>query len=159
MSEKYGCHKSPSEEYEIFICNSEHIERYYITFKDVNDLLNEVEISEQVYFEFLKSFRVMNNHHWRSWYHSTITGLHENMTLSTSAPSVEDIVIRRELIEEIEKIISTLPSKQRRRFILYCNFGLSYSEIAKKEGCTIMAVKISIAKAKKRISRALNENC
>ena len=158
MSEKYGQYKNTSEEYEIFICSLEDVEKYYITFKDVNGLLNEVEISEQVYFEFLKSFRVMNNDRWRSWYHGTIVGLHDNMILSRPAPSVEDAVIRRELIETIKKVVASLPPKQRRRFVLYYSFGLNYSEIAKKEGCTIMAIKTSIAKAKKRISIALDEN-
>ena len=118
MSEKYGCHKSPSEEYEIFICSSENTEKYYITFKDVNGSLNEVEISEQVYFEFLKSFRVMNNHRWRSWYHG-MAELHENMIPATPAPNLEDIIVEREWIERIDKAISSLPTKQRRRFRLY----------------------------------------
>ena len=150
MSEKYGCHKSPSEEYEIFICSSEDTEKYYITFKDVNGSLNEVEISEQVYFEFLKSFRVMNNHRWRSWYHGTAE-LHENMIPATPVPNLEDIIIEREWIERIDKAIVSLPTKQRRRFRLYYELGLSFSEIARREGCTLMAAKKAVSKAAIRV--------
>ena len=160
MSGKYGCHKSLSEEYEIFICNSENTEKYYISFKDVNGLFNEIEISEQVYFEFLKSFRDMNNHQWNSWYHSTITGLHDNMILSMSIPSVDDIVIRRELVETTKKVVASLPTKQRRRFILYYEYGFTYGEIAAAEKCSIVSVERTVLKAKRSvISKTRKENC
>ena len=151
MSKKYGCHKSLSEEYEIFICNSENTEKYYISFKDVNGLFQKVEITEIVYLEFLKSFRVMNNHRWNSWYHSTIIGLHDNMILSMSVPSVDDVVIHRELVETIKKVVASLPTKQRRRFVLYYEYGFTYREIASAEKCSTVSVERSVLKAKRRV--------
>jgi len=151
VSEKYGRYKSQLGQYEIFICNSDNIEKYYAAFKDVNGLSQEIEITEGVYLEFLKSFRGMNSHRWRSWYHSTIIGLHDNMILSMSAPGIEDTVIQRELVENIEKIVTALPAKQRRRFVLYYEYGFTYEKIALAEKCSIASIERSIKKVKRKV--------
>ena len=157
MQEKNGRYKNQSEQYEIYVVDSQETPHYFIAFCDVNCVHHKVEITEDVYFEFLKSFRAINNHRWNSWHHGTIVGLHENMLVSMSVPNLEDIVIRRELIETIAKILERFPAKQRRRFRLYYEFGFTYSEIARQEGCTIKAVKNTVMKAKEKIKVMLQQ--
>ena len=48
-----------------------------------------------------------------------------------------------------------LPEVQRRRFRLYFDYGLTYEQIGKIEGCSKMPVKRSIDRAIEKIRLAL----
>lgn len=58
--------------------------------------------------------------------------------------SVEEIVLKNILTEKLHRAIRTLPPVQRRRLVLYFYEGMTYEQIAEKEGCTKMPVKRSI---------------
>lgn len=79
------------------------------------------------------------------------------MILAVPVSSLEDIIVERELVEKIGKLIASLPTKQRRRFILYYEFGLNYSEIARQEGCTVRAIRNTIIKVKEKINLTLSQ--
>ena len=56
--------------------------------------------------------------------------------------------LRNKLLFEV---IANLPDTQRIRFLLYYEMDYTYDQIAKKEGCSKMAVKYSIDAARKKI--------
>lgn len=53
--------------------------------------------------------------------------------------------------EQLERAIMELPEVQRRRFRLYFDYGLTYEQIGKIEGCSKMPVKRSIDRAIEKI--------
>ena len=57
-------------------------------------------------------------------------------------------------MKKIKNIVASLPTKQRRRFILYYEYNLTYSEISKQEGCTNKAVRNTVMKAEEKIRKA-----
>lgn len=67
--------------------------------------------------------------------------------------SVEDIIFNKLLKEKLYHAIDRLSEIQKRRLILYYFDGLTYEEIARKEGCTKMPVKRSIDAALEHLKK------
>jgi len=53
--------------------------------------------------------------------------------------------------EQLRQAVQSLSEIQRRRFVLYHEFGFTYEQIAQMEGCTKSPVKRSIDRAEKEI--------
>lgn len=135
------------------------ITRYYVTFKDGQAVLREAEVSRSVYMEFLRFIKVERN--LRRWDERHI----EQITLSDEElykralyrpKSLEETVCDSWQNERLWLAIRQLPEIQRRRLVLYHEFGLTYEQIAKMEGCTKMAVKYTIDKATAAIRKNLS---
>lgn len=58
-------------------------------------------------------------------------------------------------MEQLNRAIMELPETQRRRFILHFDYGLTYEQIGKMEGCSKMPVKRSIDRAIEKIRLVL----
>ena len=80
----------------------------------------------------------------------TETTLHARVF--TDVESLEVTAYRGIRGERLWRAIATLPETQRRRLVMYYFDGLTYEEIAEKEGCThpaiIKSVKAAISKIK-----------
>ena len=61
----------------------------------------------------------------------------------------EELVCQRETLDEILAVLALCTPTQRERFLRYALDGLSFSEIAKRCGCSKSAVEKSIAAVKK----------
>ena len=62
----------------------------------------------------------------------------------------------KELFDELDRVLHTLPGRQKRAFVLAEFERLSYQEIAEIEGIRVGTVKSRINRAKKRLRSALN---
>lgn len=69
---------------------------------------------------------------------------------------VEEVVSRQIEIESLHRAIARLPEIQRRRLVLYYFGELTYAQIARLEGCTVMPVKRSIDTAIEKLKNLLS---
>ena len=65
--------------------------------------------------------------------------------------SVEDTTFDRQRDEQLNRAIQQLPEIQRRRFVLYHEYGLTYEQIAMMDGCTFQAVALTVKAAEQKI--------
>lgn len=133
---------------------------YYISFQDGQGVLQEFEITQTLYeaFDEFELSDISYLHKWDKYIeHSEIweTTLNERAFLQPE--SVEEIVLKNILTEELHKAIQTLSPVQRRRLISYFYEGMTYEQIAQKEGCTKMPVKRSIDAAIGRLKKELKK--
>jgi RNA polymerase sigma-70 factor (ECF subfamily) len=122
---------------------AEGITRCYVSFVDGEAIHHEIEVSRSIYLEFLRFVKVERN--LRRWdeRHTEQSDLTDE-TLHSRAlnpqKSVEDAVIDGLCNEQLQRAVESLPEIQRRRFVLYHEYGLTYEQIADMEGCTFQAV-------------------
>lgn len=132
--------------------------RYYLAFTDGQGAWHELEITADLYgaldqFE-LDDLAALNE--WdRHIEHLEQTEQAINRRAVHYPESVEDTVLQNLEYEQLHKAIGELPGTQRRRLTLYYFQGLTYGQIARLEGCTIMPVKRSIDSALKKIKKIL----
>ena len=130
------------------------ITRYYISFEDSEDIRRETEVSRPVYLEFLRFVRIERN--LRRWdeRHIERSELSEE-TLRKRAfnpqKSVEEITFDSQRNELLCRAVQELTEIQRRRFVLYHEFGLTYEQIANMEGRGLSSVYVSVQGAMAKI--------
>lgn len=131
---------------------------YYISFRDGQGVSHKFEISIELFKAFdsfelsdLVYLNVVDRHIEQSEVWETTL----DMRAVKKADSVEDIVLKKIQAEKLHKAINNLPERQRRRMQLYYFEGMTYEQIAKKEGCTKMPVKRSIEAAIERLRKEL----
>ena len=132
----------------------EGITHYYCSFIDGQAIQRETEVSRPVYLEFQRFVKAERNlRRWdeRHIEQSVLTDetLHDRAI--NPQKGVEETVFDSLQNEMLRLAVQNLPEIQRRRFILYHEFGLTYEQIAKMEGCTKMPVKRSINRAEEQI--------
>ena len=136
----------------------EGITHYFVSFTDGQAIHRETEVSRPVYLEFLRFVKIERSlRHWdeRHREHSELTDeTFHNRALSPQK-SLEEAVFDSLRNEYLRLAIQQLPEIQRRRFVLYHEFGLTYEQIAQMEGCTKMPVKRSIDRAEEKIREAI----
>jgi RNA polymerase sigma-70 factor (ECF subfamily) len=138
----------------------EGITYYYISFSDGQAVLRETEVSRPVYLEFLRFVKTERNlRRWdeRHTEQSTLTDetLHERaLHIPTD---VAELTISSLRDEHLQQVIIELPETQKRRFILYHEFGLTYEQIADMEGCTRQSATRSVGRAKQKIGEAMKK--
>ena len=122
----------------------------YIAFTDSQGYNHKMEISSALFalfdefeLEDISYLNVVSRHHEFS--DLSEQSLNERAFL-LPAP-MEDTVFRKMENEKLMEAVRKLPAVQRRRLILYYFYDLTYEQIAKIEGCTIMPVKRSIDRA------------
>lgn len=121
--------------------------KYIISFIDSRSNNQRLEISEVLHqtmnrFE-LEDLRQMNEFD-RHIEHSELVEetLYQKMFIKSK--NIEDIVIKKVLLEQICFFINSLSEIQKRRINLYYFYGLSLKEIAELEGSTHQAISKSI---------------
>ena len=132
----------------------EGITRYYVSFQDGQAILRETEVSRPIYLEFCRFVKKERN--LRRWdeRHTEQSELTDETLYNRALQppkSIEETVSNHQRDERLRQAIAELPKIQRRRFTLYYEFGMTYEQIAKMEGCTKMPVKRSIDRATEKI--------
>ncbi len=142
-----------------YILRTEIVENtvhYYVSFIDGQAVRQNIEVSHSVYLELCRSVKQERNLKRSDERHLERSGLTDetlhNRTLNQSK-SIEEIASDNMRSERLRQAIAGLPETQRRRFILYHEFGLNYAQIAGKEGCTARAVEYSVTIAQEKIKK------
>lgn len=133
---------------------SQNEDKHYISFRDGQGVLQELQIPKEL-FEVLNRFELDDLSILNEWdrhiehFEQTEQSLNRRAFFKTE--SVEETVLRSIEYERLHRAITQLPETQRRRLLLYYFEGLTYEQIARMEGCTIMPVKRSIDSAIKKL--------
>lgn len=133
---------------------SQKEDKHYLSFWDGQGILRELQITKEL-FEVLNRFELDDLSVLNEWdrhiEHFEQTEQSLNRRAFSKEESVEETVLRSIEYERLHRAITQLPETQRRRLILYYFEGLTYEQIARMEGCTIMPVKRSIDSAIKKL--------
>ena len=134
--------------------------RYFISFKDGQGEHHELEVSEQLFFEFRQMER--RNRNLLQWdeRHREFSEVWDE-TLNRRAlklpKSIEEQMIEAERAELLCKAVDRLPEIQRRRFLLYYEYEFNFYQIAAMEHCTASAIQKSVAVAKKKVKAEMRK--
>jgi RNA polymerase sigma-70 factor (ECF subfamily) len=134
------------------------ITRYYVSFTDGQGIHRETEVSRPVYLEFLRFVKVERSlRHWDERHREYSELTEETLRRRAANPpkNVEETLFDSQRNERLRQAIAELPEVQRRRFVLYHEFGLTYEQIALMEGCKRQPVTRSIARAEEKIREAM----
>lgn len=131
---------------------------FHLRFRDGEGALQDLEISEELYQQFdrfelddLSYLNVVDRHYEQS----EQTEASINARAFSTPESLEDEVMGKMESEFLHRAIAELSEVQRRRLILYYFEGLTYEQIAQREGCTISPVKNSIDRALEKLEKIL----
>ena len=132
--------------------------RYYISFVDVNNNFQEIEVSQEVFESFnkfeLEDISQMNEYD-RHLEHSEV----EENTLYQKSVSIEQPLeeyFENVLVtENLHMAISKLPEVQKRRLKKYYFEEKTFEEISLEEGCTYQCVQRSVHRAVAKIKNIL----
>jgi RNA polymerase sigma-70 factor (ECF subfamily) len=144
--------------YKLWIETTSDIPRYFVSFKDVQETQQQIEISFTLFTELRRMSRELRN--LRRWDERHVEYSEQSdesleSRAANRAKSLEDTVIDSERDERLHRAIAELPEIQRRRFVLYHEYGLTYEQIGQAEDCSAVAVKHSVDKAKTNIRKTL----
>ncbi len=137
---------------------TEKEDKHFLSFWDGQGVLQEFQITREL-FEALNRFElddlsVLNE--WdRHYEHSELTEASLYDRAAMLPESVEETVFRNLRYEALYKAMEQLPETQRRRLVLYYFAGLTYAQIADKEGCKYQTVQESIYAALKKLKKLL----
>ena len=116
---------------------TEKEDKHFLSFRDGQDVLRELQITKEL-FEVLNRFELDDlsilNEWDRHYEHSELTEISLYNRAVSPPESVEEAVFRNLRYETLHRAIKQLPEVQRRRLILYYFMGLTYAQIAEKEG-------------------------
>lgn len=138
----------------------ENNETYTVEFVDNKKAIHKIEISNKIYeaFNKLELEDVSQIHKYQR--HIEQSELYEE-TLNTRAinksMSVEEVVEKQIINEELKKAIQSLPEIQRNRLKKYYFENMTFEEIAKEEKCTKRAVKFSIDIAINKLAKTIKK--
>lgn len=135
-------------------------EKYYVSFTDGDGEFHRVEINLDIYltlFDLNKVDRNLTRSDERNLEHSALTDGSLNKRSTGKPKDVEEIILEKEMKTEFWKAIGELPDVQRKRLLLYYDYGFTLKEIALMEKCSIRAIKYSIDIAKKKLEEKIKE--
>ena len=132
--------------------------RYFVAFVDGQGVFREVEVSYEVYMQFCCFVKCERNLRRSDERHLEQSELTER-TLCRRAlhkpKSVDEMVNDKICREQLDRAIMELSETQQRRLRLYFDYGLTYEQIGKIEGCSkrflIRAIDRAIAKIREKI--------
>ena len=139
---------------------SEGVFHYYVAFEDGQGVHYETEVTLAVYAEFQCFVKQERNLRRSDERHIEQLGVSEGLLYQRALyppKSVEELVFDHLLSDELRTAIQKLEKIQRRRFVLHHEFGLTFEQIAEMEGCSKMAVKHSLDKAKTSITKKIKK--
>ena len=149
-----------ADPYTMRVEETEEILHYYIIFKDGQAVTQEIEVSKCIYLafcHFAKHERRLKRWDERYTEQSDLSDATIYSRALYHPKSVEESIISAFKDERIRVAVLRLPETQRRRFLLSHYGELTYEQIAKIEGCSKVAVKYTIDKAKMSITKELKD--
>ena len=82
-------------------------------------------------------------------------GVEENLDV-TVTPSPETLLMGRERVERLQRLVNSLPEKQSRAFTLFHFDGLETAEIARVMGETESYVRLLLSRARKEVKSRID---
>lgn len=134
--------------------------RYYISFVDVNNNFQEIEVSQEVFESFnkfeLEDISQMNEYD-RHYEHSEIyeNTLHRRNV--SDVQSLEEYFDNAQDAENLHMAVNKLPEVQKRRLNKYYFEEKTFEEISREEGCTYQCVQRSVYRAVAKIKNILEK--
>ena len=129
---------------------------YYISFTDAHGESHDTKVPRTVFAAYLRFEKDERNlRRWDERYRekSDLTEATLRRRALHLPRSVEDSVIAAEQDELLRQAIAELPEVQRRRLLLYHDEGLTFDEIALREGCKRQPVIRSVQRAEEKIRK------
>ncbi len=126
---------------------------FYVKVKDSNGRYVLVEVTLEIHELFEEEKRYNKRLAKRYERHRTDEEFNDEYMLPSRLHTIsipEQISYRQE-IEKAQVVIATCTETQQRRFNLHRVMGYSMTEIAKFEGCSVMAVKHSVDMVSKKL--------
>ena len=77
--------------------------------------------------------------------------------LPDARPTIEQALLTRSKFGVVRRAVATLPEKQRTAVVLHKFYGAEYAEIAKRLGCSQLAVKSLMFRAYERLRATLSQ--
>lgn len=127
---------------------------YYVSFKDGQNILQEIEISEHI-FQAFNDFELEDLVYLNVWdrhlEQSEVCEQTLNQRAFQKPEGIEESVLDMLEMEQLHKAIVNLPEFQRRRIVQYYFEGLTYQQIARKELIRVKAELERVLKLKKSV--------
>ena len=131
---------------------------YFISFTDGQGEFYDLEVSEPFFMEYRQMERKNRNLQQSDWRYQEASDSWDE-TLYNRAfrvpKSVEELIFDAEQRELLNKAIATLPEIQRRRFLLYHEYGLNYLQIGEMEHCRPQSIRHSVIRAREKIKAVI----
>lgn len=124
---------------------------YIISFYDSKGLLQEIKVNKEIYDLFDENEKY-ENVRFKEYNDHILSGQYNDEIISKT-DSIEDELLNNLIIDDIRKVISSLPTIQKKRIYKYFFQNKTLEQIAKEENCTKMAVKFSIDRALEKNSK------
>ena len=134
--------------------------RCFIRFKDGQGEYHELEVSPAFYQEFRRL--ELNNRKIQNWdqRHREFSEVWDetlNRRARVTPKTVEETMIESERNELLYKLIAALPAIQKRRFLLYHEYDLTYCQIGALEHCRPQSVRQSVIRAREKIKAQMKK--
>ncbi len=146
--------------YSLEVIKGKNKEKYFVSFTDGDGEFHRVEINLDIYsalFELNKTDRNLTRSDERNLEHSEITERNLNKRSFEKPKGIEEIILEKEMKTLFWEAIGELPDIQRKRLLLYYEYGFSLKEIAVMEKCSIRAIQYSIEIAKKKLEEKIKK--
>lgn len=132
--------------------------RYYISFVDVNNNFQEIEVSQEVFESFnkfeLEDISQMNEYDRHLEHSESNENTLYQKSVSSEQP-LEEYFDKAQAGENLHMAISKLPDLQKRRLKKYYFEEKTFEEISLEEGCTYQCVQRSVYRAVGKIKNIL----
>ena len=130
--------------------------RYFISFKDGQDISHELNVSYDFYMAFRRlelDNRKLENWDWRHREFSEVRDETLNRRALRLPKSLDELLMDKERDKLLYRLIDELPEIQKRRFLLYYDYDLNYYQIGAMEHCNASAARNSVVIAREKTKR------
>lgn len=146
--------------YSLEVIKGKNKDKHFVSFTDGDGEFQRVEINFDIYvalFELNKKDRNLTRSDERNLEHSELTDEKLIRRAFEKPKGIEEMILEKEMEKLFWTAIGELPGVQRKRLLLYYDYGFSLKEIAFMENCSIRAVKYSIDIAKKKLEEKIKK--
>jgi len=146
--------------YSLEVIKGKNKDKYFVSFTDGDGEFQRVEINFDIYsalFELNKADRNLTRSDERNLEHSELTDESLIRRAFEKPKGIEEILLEKEMKKLFWQAIGELPEIQRKRLLLYYDYGFTLKEIAIMENCSIPAIKYSIDIAKKKLEEKIKK--
>ena len=146
--------------YSLEVIKGKNKDKYFVSFTDGDGEFQRVEINFDIYsalFELNKADRNLTRSDERNLEHSELTDETLIRRAFEKPKGIEEILLEKEMKKLFWQAIGELPEIQRKRLLLYYDYGFTLKEIAIMENCSIPAIKYSIDIAKKKLEEKIKK--
>ncbi len=145
-------------DYSLEIITGKNGDKHFVSFTDGDGDFQRLEISEEVYYALIdlnRRDRNLTRSDERNLEHSELTDETIIKRAFRKPKEIEELILEKERNKSFWQVIGELPEVQRKRLLLYYDYGFSLKEIAKMENCSVRAIQYSLDIAKKRLKNNL----